>query len=290
MDTVIYMKTIYITDKNAPHYLRFIEWEALRYLVFNKDRMLIAETFDSSIGTAWSNWPQSYNLYREKHSKDPAALALHELFLQIVNGHVKDLDQFYYLLRTKVTHRKRGNALKDQRIRQAKQSAIQQARMDDGKAFISNNKLISMTKREAVRVAHTDVSEVHISELLQSLVAEYNSTALTDDEMDVLRSIFTRKVTAMEASLTAPEATILRHTDKDVSKNAFHLYGLFKLKCEAGDTWALGHLELCKELGVGRPKALAAADLLVKLGLIAVSERGKRGTVMGKTTIYKRLK
>ena len=284
------METIYITDKNAPHYLRFIEWTAYRYLVFNKDRMLIAETFDSSIGMAWSNWPQSYNLYREKHSKDPAALALHELFLQIVNGNVKDLDEFYHLLRTKVTHRKRGNALKDQRIRQAKQSAIQQARMDDGKAFISNNKLISMTKSEAVRVAHTGVSEVQISELLQSLVSEHNSTALTDDEMDVLRSIFTRKVTAMEASLTAPEATILRHTDKDVSKNAFHLYGLFKLKCETGDTWALGQQELCKELSVGRPKALAAANLLVKLKLIAVSEQGKRGTVMGKATIYKRLK
>ena len=284
------METIYITDKNAPHYLRFIEWTAYRYLVFNKDRMLIAETFSDSVGFTHTRWPQSYNLYREKHSKDPAALALHELFLQIVNGNVKDLDQFYHLLRTKVTHRKRGNALKDQRIRQAKKSAIQQARMDDGKAFISNNKLISMTKSEAVRVAHTGVSEVQISELLQSLVSEHNSTALTDDEMDVLRSIFTRKVTAMEASLTAPEATILRHTDKDVSKNAFHLYGLFKLKCEIGDTWALGQQELCKELSVGRPKALAAANLLVKLNLITVSEQGKRGTVMGKATIYKRLK
>ena len=194
------------------------------------------------------------------------------------------------MVRTSVTHRKRGNALKDQVLRQAKQSAIQQVRMDDGKAFISNNKLISMTKREAVRVAHTDLSEVHIIDTLQSLVAEYNSTALTDDEMDVLRSIFTRKVTAMAASLTAPEATILRHADKDVSKNAFHLYGLFKLKCEVNDTWALGQQELCKELCVGRPKALAAANLLVKLKLIAVSEQGKRGTVMGKATIYKRLK
>jgi hypothetical protein len=284
------VKTLYITDKNAPHYLRFIEWTAYRYLVFNKDRMLIAETFDSSIGTAWSNWPQSYNLYRDKHSKDPAALALHELFLQIMDGSITNLDEFYHLLRTKVTHRKRGNALKDQRIRQAKQSAIQQARRDDGKAFVSNNKLISMTKKAAVRLAHTDISEVQISDTLQSLVAEYNPTALTDDEMDVLRSIFTRKVIAMEASLTAPEATILRQTDKDVSKNAFHLYGLFKLKCEVNDTWALGQQELCKELGVGRPKALAAANLLVKLGLITVSEQGKRGTVMGKTTIYKRLK
>jgi hypothetical protein len=284
------MKTFYITDKNAPHYLRFIEWTAYRYLVFNKDRMLIAETFDSSIGTAWSNWPQSYNLYRDKHSKDPAALALHELFLQIMDGSITNLDEFYHLLRTKVTHRKRGNALKDQRIRQAKQSATQQAYMDDGKAFVSNNKLISMTKKAAVRLAHTDISEVQISDTLQSLVSEYNPTALTDDEMDVLRSIFTRKVIAMEASLTAPEATILRQTDKDVSKNAFHLYGLFKLKCEVNDTWALGQQELCKELGVGRPKALAAANLLVKLGLITVSEQGKRGTVMGKTTIYKRLK
>jgi hypothetical protein len=68
------------------------------------------------------------------------------------------------------------------------------------------------------------------------------------------------------------------------------LYGLFKLKCEIGDTWALGQQELCKELSVGRPKALAAANLLVKLKLIAVSEQGKRGTVMGKATIYKRLK
>ena len=283
------MKTLYITNKNAPHHLRFIEWTAYRYLVFNKDRRLIEEAFADSVGFAHIKWPQSYNLYRTKHSKDPAALALHELFLQIMDGSITNLDEFYHSLRTKVTHRKRGNALKDQVLRQAKQSATQQAYMDDGKAFVSNNKLISMTKKAAVRLAHTDVSEVQISELLQSLVSEYNPMALTSDEMDVLRSIFTRKVTAMEASLTAPEATILRHTDKDVSKNAFHLYGLFKLKCETGDTWALGQLELCKELGVGRPKALAAANLLVKLKLIAVSEQGKRGTVMGKTTIYKRL-
>ena len=283
------MKTFYITNKNAPHYLRFIEWTAYRYLVFNKDRMLIAEAFANSVGLDHTKWPQSYNLYRDKHSKDPAALALHELFLQIMDGSITNLDEFYHLLRTKVTHRKRGNALKDQVLRQAKQAATQQAYMDDGKAFVSNNKLISMTKKAAVRLAHTDVSEVQISELLQGLVSEYNPMALTSDEMDVLRSIFTGKVTAMEASLTAPEAAILRHADKDVSKNAFHLYGLFKLKCEAGDTWALGQQELCKELGVGRPKALAAANLLVKLGLITVSEQGKRGTVMGKTTIYKRL-
>lgn len=283
------MKTLYITNKNAPHYLRFIEWTAYRYLVFNKDRRLIEEAFADRVGFAHIKWPQSYNLYRTKHCKDPAALALHELFLQIMNGSITNLDQFYHLLRTKVTHRKRGNALKDQVLRQAKQAATQQSYMDDGKAFISNNRLISMTKKAAVGLAHTDVSEVQISELLQSLVSEYNPMALTSDEMDVLRSIFTRKVTVMEASLTAPEATILRHADKDVSKNAFHLYGLFKLKCEAGDTWALGQQELCKELGVGRPKALAAANLLVKLKLIAVSEQGKRGTVMGKTTIYKRL-
>lgn len=67
------------------------------------------------------------------------------------------------------------------------------------------------------------------------------------------------------------------------------MYGLFKLRCEVGDTWALPQAKLAKELGVGKGKGLSAIKLLEKLGLVEVLEKGKRGTVTPKATIYRRL-
>ena len=75
-----------------------------------------------------------------------------------------------------------------------------------------------------------------------------------------------------------------------MAKDAYHLYGLFKLRCEVGDTWDLHQAELTKELGRGKEKALAAAKLLGKLKLIEITEQGKQGKVDPRATIYKRLR
>ena len=289
MDSLIMRETLYITNSNAKHHLRFIEWEAYRYLVFGKDRRLIQEAF-GSIGTSWTRWSDNYQTYRKKNQKNPAAEALHDIHLALVNGEVKTLDVFYDRLRGEVTHRKRGKALVAAKERQAKKAATKEAYAAKGEAFIDNNRLVSMTMKAAVASVHTGMGEPLITELLEGLVSQCSKVPLSEDEMKTLRSIFTKKRTAMEQSISEGEAAILRNDNKKLAKDAFHLYGLCKLNCEVGDTWELSQAKLLKELGAGKATALPAVKLLHKLGLIETYEKGKQGTVNPKATIYRRLR
>ena len=289
MDSLIMRETLYIANSNAKHHLRFMEWEAYRYLVFGKDRRLIQEAF-GSIGTSWTRWSDNYQTYRKKNQKNPAAEALHDIHLALVNGEVKTLDVFYDRLRGEVTHRKRGKALVAAKERQAKKAATKEAYAAKGEAFIDNNRLVSMTMKAAVASVHTGMGEPLITELLEGLVSQCSKVPLSANEMKTLRSIFTKKRTAMEQSISEGEAAILRNDNKKLAKDAFHLYGLCKLNCEVGDTWELSQAKLLKELGAGKATALPAVKLLHKLGLIETYEKGKQGTVNPKATIYRRLR
>ncbi|MDB9966424.1 hypothetical protein OAD40_00425 [bacterium] len=289
MDSLIMRETLYITNSNAKHHLRFMEWEAYRYLVFGKDRRLIQEAF-GSIGTSWTRWSDNYQTYRKRNQKNPAAEALHDIHLKLVNGEIKALDVFYDRLRGEVTHRKRGKALVAAKERQAKKAATKEAYAANGEAFIDNNRLVSMTMKAAVASVHTGMGEPLITELLEGLVSQCSKVPLSANEMKTLRSIFTKKRTAMEQSISEGEAAILRNDNKKLAKDAFHLYGLCKLNCEVGDTWELSQAKLLKELGAGKATALPAVKLLHKLGLIETYEKGKQGTVNPKATIYRRLR
>ena len=289
MDSLIMRETLYITNSNAKHHLRFMEWEAYRYLVFGKDRRLIQEAF-GSIGTAWTKWSDNYQTYRKKNQKNPAAEALHDIHLKLVNGEIETLDVFYDRLRGEVTHRKLGKALVAAKERQAKKAATKEAYAAKGEAFIDNNRLVSMTMKAAVASVHTGIGEPLITDLLEGLVSQCSKVPLSEDEMKTLRSIFAKKRTAMEQSISEGEAAILRNDNKKLAKDAFHLYGLCKLNCEVGDTWELSQAKLLKELGAGKATALPAVKLLHKLGLIETYEKGKQGTVSPKATIYRRLR
>lgn len=289
MDSLIMRETLYITNSNAKHHLRFIEWEAYRYLVFGKDRRPIQEAF-GSIGTSWTRWSDNYQTYLKRNQKNPAAEALHDIHLKLVNGEIKALDVFYDRLRGEVTHRKRGKALVAAKERQAKKAATKEAYAAKGEAFIDNNRLVSMTMKAAVASVHTGIGEPLITELLEGLVSQCSKMPLSEDEMKTLRSIFAKKRTAMEQSISEGEAAILRNDNKKLAKDAFHLYGLCKLNCEVGDTWELSQAKLLKELGAGKATALPAVKLLHKLGLIETYEKGKQGTVSPKATIYRRLR
>ncbi|MDA8860998.1 hypothetical protein N9I36_03495 [Planktomarina temperata] len=282
-------ETLYITNSNAKHHLRFMEWEAYRYLVFGKDRRLIQEAF-GSIGTSWTRWSDNYQTYRKRNQKNPVAKALHDIHLKLVNGEIKTLDVFYDRLRGEVTHRKRGKALVAAKERQAKKAATKEAYAAKGEAFIDNNRLVSMTMRAAVASVHMGIDEPLITELLEGFVSKCSKAPLSADEMKTLRSIFAKKRTAMEQSISEGEAAILRNDNKKLAKDAFHLYGLCKLNCEVGDTWELSQAKLLKELGAGKATALPAVKLLHKLGLIETYEKGKQGTVNPKATIYRRLR
>ena len=279
----------YITNVNARIYLRFIEWEAIRHLHFNADRKLMSEAFSGYTNAAFK-WPDSYKLYRERNPKNPTALALHALYLSLLQRKISNLDAFYLRLRKEVTHRKRGKALTDNKKRQAKKAATKASYLDKGVAFVDNNKLVSVVKRAAVALAHTERTDAEVTKVMTQLVSQHHEGPISEAELGTLEEIFSKKVKAMELSISKAEADILRHPDKQLAKDAYHLYGLFKLRCEVGDTWALPQAELTKELGRGKEKALAAAKLLEKLKLIEITEQGKQGTVDPRATIYKRLR
>jgi hypothetical protein len=176
MDSLIMRETLYITNSNAKHHLRFIEWEAYRYLVFGKDRRPIQEAF-GSIGTSWTRWSDNYQTYLKRNQKNPAAEALHDIHLKLVNGEIKALDVFYDRLRGEVTHRKRGKALVAAKERQAKKAATKEAYAAKGEAFIDNNRLVSMTMKAAVASVHTGIGEPLITELLEGLVSQCSKSA-----------------------------------------------------------------------------------------------------------------
>jgi hypothetical protein len=257
--------------------------------VFGKDRRLIQEAF-GSIGTSWTRWSDTYQTYRKRNQKNPAAEALHDIHLKLVSGEIKALDVFYDRLRGEVTHRKRGKALVAAKERQAKKASTKEAYAAKGEAFIDNNRLVSMTMKAAVASVHTGIGEPLITELLEGLVSKCSKVPLSANEMKTLRSIFTKKRTAMEQSISEGEAAILRNDNKKLAKDAFHLYGLCKLNCEVGDTWELSQAKLLKDLGAGKATALPAVKLLHKLGLIETYEKGKQGTVNPTATIYRRLR
>ena len=279
----------YITNKNARIYLRFIEWEAIRRLHFNADRKLMAEAF-SEYSAAAFKWTDSYTSYRARNAKNPTALALHALYLSLLQGKISDLDEFYIRLRKEVTHRKRGKALTDSKKRQAKKAATAASYSEKGLAFIDNNNLLSAALKAAVALAHTDCTEVQTVDVIEALVSEHYEGSISEAETTALQAIFSKKVRAMELSISKAEADILRHSNKQLAKDAYHLYGLFKLRCEVGDTWALPQAELAKELGRGKDKSLAAVELLEHLKLIETTEKGKQGTVDPRATIYKRVR
>ena len=151
--------------------------------------------------------------------------------------------------------------------------------------------LVYLIIKNAIALANTNYSPAVLLEVFNTLVFKNYKGQLTKEILTILWGIFTEKVNTMEKSITRPEATILRHPIKKLAKNTYHLYGLFKLQCEIGDTWELSLTELTKEqLGVGKPAALEAVDLLIKLKLIEISELGNQRAVNDRATIYKRLK
>jgi hypothetical protein len=180
--------------------------------------------------------------------------------------------------------------LTDSKNRQAKKATTKASYSEKDVAFVDNNRLVSVVKRAAVALAHTECTDPEVSEVMGRLVSKHHGGPLPEAEMVTLQEIFSKKAKAMELSISKGEADILRHSDKQLAKDAYHLYGLFKLRCEVGDTWALPQAELAKELGRGKEKALAASKLLEKLKLIETTEPGRPGTVDPRATIYKRLR
>jgi hypothetical protein len=280
----------YINKKNARKYLRFVEWKAILRLVFDTDNTRMSEAFPDQAGEVF-NWHDKYIIYIQRNANSPKARALHAIYLDLLNNKILNLDEFYLRLRAEFTYPKLGKTLKNKTTSSVENSETNQFHITKGLTFVDNKMLVYLIIKNAIALANTNYSPAVLLEVFNTLVFKNYKGQLTKEILTILRGIFTEKVNAMEKSITRPEATILRHPIKKLAKNTYHLYGLFKLQCEVGDTWELPLTELTKEqLGVGKPAALEAVDLLIKLKLIEILEPKKQQAVDAKATVYKRLK
>ena len=280
----------YIDNINARKYLRFVEWKAILRLEYGTDDAMMSDAFPAYAGEIF-NWQEKYNTYIKRNANGLKASALHIIYLDILNNKIADLDEFHLRLRAEFMNYKSGKALKVRPNGLSKMSDGNQSYVGKGPASVDNDTLLYFIQKAAVSFANTNYTPTLLPEVVKALASESCEVELTHEGLTVLHGIFTKKVNAMEKSITKPEATILRHPVKRLAKNTYHLYGLFKLHCEVGDTWELPLTELTKEqLGVGKPAALEAVDLLIKLKLIEISELGNQRAVNDRATIYKRLK
>ena len=280
----------YIDNRNARKYLRFVEWKAILRLVYDTDNAKMSEAFPDH-ATAVFDWYDKYNIYIQRNPNSPKSRALHAIYLDLLNNKILNLDEFYLRLRADFMYPKLGKALKDKPNSSVESFGTNKFYTKKEITLVDNDMLIHLILKNAIALANTNYSAVVLPEVVNTLIFENYEGQLTKKALTILRKIFTEKVKAMEKSITRPEATILRHPIKKLAKNTYHLYGLFKLQCEIGDTWELSLTELTKEqLGVGKPAALEAVDLLIKLKLIEISEPKKQQAADARATVYKRLR
>lgn len=280
----------YIHNINARKYLRFIEWTAFLRLVYDTDNTRMSVIFPEYTAKVF-DWHNSYTNYVKRNAYSPKARALQIIYLDLLNNKIADLDEFYIRLVAALMIRKLGKVSKN--ITNVSANSLETSRSYQKKGLASkdNNMLVHLMLEKAVVFANTNYTLTELSEVVNTLVLEHYKSQLTRGELAVLQRTFTKKVNAMEKSITRPEATILRHPLKKLAKNTYHLYGLFKLECQVGDTWELPLTKLTKEqLCVGKPAALEAVDLLIKLKLIEICKPGKQQVTDPRATVYKRLK
>ena len=281
---------IYINNKNTRKYLRFIEWKAILRLVYDTDNTLMLERFPD-YAEELSNWNKKYTAYIGRNSNSPKARALNTIYLDLLNNKIADLNDFYQRLRVEFVYFKPDKVLEVKINHSTKASGTLKAYADKRAVLVGDNMLVGLILKNAVALANTNYTPAFLWEVVNSLALEYYHRPPKYEELSVLQGILTKKVNLMEKSITMPEAIILRHPIKKLAKNSYHLYGLFKLQCEVGDTWELPLAELAKaQLGVGKPVALEALDLLLKMKLIEISEPKQQEAVGLKTVVYKRLK
>lgn len=279
----------YIYNANARAYLRFLEWQAVLRLMYFRDHTKMAQVFPEYLKIS-NEWHEKYKTYIKRNPKRLKAVALNSIYLSLLDNKIKNLDEFYLRLRKEVTHRRRSKSRAQEITLGEKRYVTQFSFGTKIENFKNDNRIINLVLKEAVDISHTDYTSTELNNAFNDLVIEYAKKQVSEKEVGVLKNLFVKKVAAMEKSITRVEALILRNPDKKLAKDAYHLYGLFRLRCEVGDSWTLSQTELSREkLGVGKPAALKAVDLLIKLKLIEIFEQVTLLNAEANATVYRRI-
>ena len=127
--------------------IRFLEWQAIEYIFFNRDYNKHYEYFDA-YSQKWHFWSDYYRDHARESHKQIMGL--------IVDGAYKSMDDFYNAINKLLKPRKLGKALKDAKMRTA-QAAYQLEKC--GEDFIDNPELFKDARQVARYIADMGKSD-----------------------------------------------------------------------------------------------------------------------------------
>jgi len=272
-------------------YARFAEWIAFSKLVHSSQRE-VRNAYPDLVSKATFVWQEQYHKFvkMEEHPKwGGKAKRLNKLMRELGEGKVETIEIFQDRLADEVLRTKGAATSKQEQYTQARTEAMKAKAATDGTAFINNNKLLSKAHIAGAALAHTNWDKDTLQATASQLEQDYSEEPLMAEEFNLLVLRLKDKATRMEKQMKPQEAELLRNPKDKNSQKAYIIYGFFKLHLEVGETKAMSDSVIRKETPFGPTAFYKAVKLLEDLGLIELTEEGKRGSLIRQANIYKRL-
>ena len=263
-----------ITPKYFDHpdfCIRFMEWQAIEYIFFNRDYNKHYEYFDA-YSQKWHFWSNHYQEHGKESHKQIMGL--------IVDGTYKSMDDFYNAINKLLKPRKLGKALKDAKMRTA-QAAFQLEKY--GEDFIDNPELFRDARRVAKLIADTGKDENVFADQFSQLLSAHSADELTQGQVKTIWTFLDAQV-EKHLKLDRVEAAIL-----DVNnKNLYFMWGKIKREYPKGDTFAWPIKLASERCGCSKSNVGPIMQKLEKLGAVTLIQAGKAGRHSGRAAIYRR--
>ena len=251
--------------------IRFLEWQAIEYIFFNRDYNKHHEYFDA-YSQKRGFWNDHYVDHRKESHKQIMGL--------IVDGTYKSMDDFYNAINKLLKPRKLGKALKDAKMRTA-QAAFQLERY--GEDFIDNPELFRDARRVAKLIADTGRDENVFADQFSQLLSAHSADELTQGQVQTISTFLDAQV-EKHLKLDRVEAAIL---DED-NKNLYCMWGKIKREYPKGDTFAWPIKLSSERCGCSKSNVGPIMQKLEKLGAVTLIQAGKAGRHSGRAAIYRR--
>ena len=252
--------------------LAYLEWEAIRMIIFNGGHIDIADTYPKFEQRQF-NWIDSFN---EKASHEH-----HAIKRKIWKKEYASLEDFYSALKPLLKPKKRGKALRDAKHRTA-QASYQREKLGD--AFIEGKPELFKDARDVAKyIADKGNDEDIFSDQLSQLIFRHKALDLTDTQILTLWNFLDAQVDK-HLILDRVEAAIL---DED-NKNLYFMWGKIKRDYPRGDTFAWPVKEAASKCKCSKTDVAPIMKKLEKLGAITLIQAGKAGKNSSRAALYRR--
>ena len=251
--------------------IRFMEWQAIRYIVFKSKHMEMLKYFDA--------YSQRYHFWSD-HYLDHGKESHKQVMRLVGDGTYKSMDDFYSAISKLLKPRKLGKALKDAK-RRTSQAAYQLEKFGDD--FIDNPELFKDARQIAKLIADTGKDENVFSDQLSQLLFRHKVEEFTEGQIKTIWTFLEEQVDK-HLRLDRVEAAIL---DED-NKNLYFMWGKIKREYPKGDTFAWPIKSASERCGCAKSDVGPIMQKLEKLGAGTLIQKGKAGKHSGRAGIYRR--